>query len=406
MVSIEKKPDKLLVKYSPNTGIQWILKHFQTEETFCVKKIFYVSKDEIDTCSESSIPFVSFKIAKAISIGEQTFYYFNKKTLNITFDLYISTKCSITEKWFIGERQVSIFKIIDKFWKHNELFIGCNGELAISEKEFKQVIHSLPNHTELDKYVQARICNAMKHVLRPKKDAVTEFQKYLNKRQLQASDLQEADFKDFEQVQYQHLYKKMRKMLSAPDTAYKESDWQKLIMKFIHALFPKYVVIENHPKISLSAKKRKIPDIILGDANGYVDIIEIKKPFAKGMLTAKGSTLYRDNYIPLRELSGAVMQCEKYIHYMLTHRENATCELNKQYKSVLPKGYKLQILNPCAMIIMGRSNEFCKQQNDDFELIKRKYKNIIDIITYDDLLNRLKRTAEILQQQSNTSKSN
>ena len=89
MVSIEKKPDKLLVKYSPNTGIQWILKHFQTEETFCVKKIFYVSNDEIDTRSEISIPFVSFKIAKAISIGEQTFYYFNKKWLKIKISIIL-----------------------------------------------------------------------------------------------------------------------------------------------------------------------------------------------------------------------------------------------------------------------------------------------------------------------------
>lgn len=42
------------------------------------------------------------------------------------------------------------------------------------------------------------------------------------------------------------------------------------------------------------------------------------------------------------------------------------------------------------MIIMGRNNTFNEQQNQDFELIKRQYKNITEIMTYDDLLLRLK----------------
>ena len=38
---------------------------------------------------------------------------------------------------------------------------------------------------------------------------------------------------------------------------------------------------------------------------------------------------------------------------------------------------------------MGRKKGMSKKQQQDFEVIKRKYKNIIDIITYDDLLERL-----------------
>jgi hypothetical protein len=46
---------------------------------------------------------------------------------------------------------------------------------------------------------------------------------------------------------------------------------------------------------------------------GNTDIIEIKKPFNKCIVTKR---TYRDNYIPLRELSGTVMQIEKYIFYL------------------------------------------------------------------------------------------
>jgi hypothetical protein len=35
-----------------------------------------------------------------------------------------------------------------------------------------------------------------------------------------------------------------------------------------------------------------------------------------------------------------------------------------------------------------------RQQMADFEVIKRKYKNVLDIITYDDLLERLRRIVE------------
>ena len=47
-----------------------------------------------------------------------------------------------------------------------------------------------------------------------------------------------------------------------------------------------------------------------------------------------------------------------------------------------------EFINPKAIIIIGRSNNFTKQEIKDFEIIRRKYKNIIDIITYDDLINR------------------
>ena len=38
---------------------------------------------------------------------------------------------------------------------------------------------------------------------------------------------------------------------------------------------------------------------------------------------------------------------------------------------------------------MGREDRLTEDQKKDFEIIKRKYKNVIDILTYDDLLRRL-----------------
>lgn len=38
---------------------------------------------------------------------------------------------------------------------------------------------------------------------------------------------------------------------------------------------------------------------------------------------------------------------------------------------------------------MGRENKLSKEQKADFEVIKRKYRNVADIITYDNLIFRI-----------------
>ena len=46
---------------------------------------------------------------------------------------------------------------------------------------------------------------------------------------------------------------------------------------------------------------------------------------------------------------------------------------------------------------MGRGNNLTPNQKLDFEIVKRKYKNIADILTYDDLINRLECTIQQLK---------
>ena len=83
-------------------------------------------------------------------------------------------------------------------------------------------------------------------------------------------------------------------------------------------MFPKYIaVLENlHVKDFKSdpakAKNRYI-DLTLVDVNGTIDIIEIKKPFSDCLLSRNK---YRDSYTPRTELSGTVMQVEKYIFHL------------------------------------------------------------------------------------------
>ncbi|WP_422717944.1 Shedu anti-phage system protein SduA domain-containing protein [Franzmannia pantelleriensis] len=45
--------------------------------------------------------------------------------------------------------------------------------------------------------------------------------------------------------------------------------------------------------------------------------------------------------------------------------------------------------NSKASVLLGRDNDFTSEQFFDFEIIRRKYANMLDIMTYEDLLRRL-----------------
>jgi hypothetical protein len=63
--------------------------------------------------------------------------------------------------------------------------------------------------------------------------------------------------------------------------------------------------------------------------------------------------------------------------------------LTERYAGVLPPDFQIRITNPSGIVIMGRDNNLTPAQRRDFEFVRRKYKSIVDIITYDDLLRRL-----------------
>jgi hypothetical protein len=90
------------------------------------------------------------------------------------------------------------------------------------------------------------------------------------------------------------------------------------------------------------------------------------------------------------ELGGAIMQVEKYLYHFNRWGEKGEEILNDKYGPDLPVGLKVKIVNPIGMIIMGRDYDLTQDQKRDFEVIRRKYRHVVDIITYDDLLRRLK----------------
>ena len=125
---------------------------------------------------------------------------------------------------------------------------------------------------------------------------------------------------------------------------------------------------------------------MLVSADGTVDIIELKKPF-EDCLISKNE--YRDNYRVHRELSGVNIRFPTYLFYLNKDGKKIEQEIQERHRCKLPNTLKIKIINPKAIILMGRGHNLEVKQIWDFEIIHRQYANIADIITYDDLLERV-----------------
>ncbi len=248
------------------------------------------------------------------------------------------------------------------------------------------------------KYVDARLSAVLRNYLDTAIDGKQKYIRYTNKKVSQKGIDLTSIFLENDLAKHTAILEKLNKMLKDENT-YNEKQWQKEIIQIILLLYPKYINVFQETPIqdSYSGKTRAL-DYLLVDSCGNIDLVEIKRPFDECIVTSKK---YRDNYIPLRELSGTVMQIEKYIFYLNKSGKKGEDTLTETYKTELPSGFKIKITNPRGIIIMGRENNLTIEQRHDFEVIKRKYKNIIDIITYDDLLRRLQFTIDQLGKRGN-----
>jgi hypothetical protein len=92
----------------------------------------------------------------------------------------------------------------------------------------------------------------------------------------------------------------------------------RLITDPILRVFPRYIGVLGKVHVKdLYSKQDKATDRYIGlmlvGANGCVDLIEIKKPLQRGLLSRARS---RDSHVPCRELSGAIMQARKCLFYL------------------------------------------------------------------------------------------
>lgn len=382
-ISFEYSEDKLILCYTPVMGLDDITKRLDTEDGVSVKHTFLVTKDllcediEDDDDWEETLRFYIGAVGEAYT-------QLDSEVFSTDHSFYFGNEIKLKPEMFTAYRNISILRKIDEVIER-DFYIGGDWENhnGISKEIFDDLLKKFPKTVELDKYAHKRIAGIIKEYFPECDKYEAIYEKFVESKNSSYASSVSAISKfnvQIELEQFTVAYQELMDMLNRFETI-DEKQWQEKIHNILQLLYPKYICCAREIKF-YGGKKDKQPDFLLVDANGFVDILEIKKADIR-MLTQ-----YRNNYVATREISGAIQQIEKYI-FCLNSSDKAKEDVSKKLTEFLPAGVEVKIVNPQGVLLAGRSNEFTDEQKKDFELIKRQYKHVADIMTYDDLAQRL-----------------
>lgn len=167
-----------------------------------------------------------------------------------------------------------------------------------------------------------------------------------------------------------------------------ESWWQTYIHKNILIIQQGY--LQAIEKMNISIGKTKFPDYSLVTFDGFLDILEIKKP--QTPLLKEDSS--RGNYFWDIEISKAIIQVENYIENVSKNADAVRGFIKDEFN------IELKVVRPKGTILAGEYKKFTKQkEKDDFRLLTLANKNI-NFVTYDELATRLDNYIEVLEKYS------
>ena len=117
-----------------------------------------------------------------------------------------------------------------------------------------------------------------------------------------------------------------------------------------------------------------IADYIMKSYDGFVDLVEIKKPNG---LPFWASTKDHGNYVPSVDLTKAITQCLNYI-YAIELEANST-KFARRIGS--------RVIKPRCILIFGRSYDWNDEQREAYRILNAAY-NQVSILTYDHISER------------------
>lgn len=405
MLNFEITATGVVLEYKGDWGgDKWVWDQLTTNNEARISRIFLFEPGDLLNPPTPTQDFDDYEYRFQFGTFDDDYVKIPARVLDIKNELLISRDVTLKRSIFAAERNVSIFGRLSELLEHSDpVVIGGTRLGAIPWDVFEELLKKFPNTHELNRYADARVQTILSQYLDGMKDARGRYESYLNKK-TSLTSITKLDLDVLKKLEIEK-YVLIRDLI---DDALKtkmnwsEGEWQQLMLSFLLLLFPKYIkVLKNitiHDYYSDPTKKTdRYIDIALVDANGNLDVIEVKKPFDDKILR---KSLYRGNSIPTSELSGSIMQAEKYLFHLSKWGVKGENTLTTKYATELPTGMRIRISNPKAIIIVGRDQiggaNMTGSQLLDFEIIKRKYANMMDIITYDDLLRRLNNTITAL----------
>ncbi len=151
-----------------------------------------------------------------------------------------------------------------------------------------------------------------------------------------------------------------------------EQPWQKWFQKNGWILGTDFVrVLEER-----SIDTKHISDFLMEAYDGFLDIVEIKRP--KGELSFWAASKDHGNYVPSSDLTKAITQASRYLY-----------EVEREANSVkfLERVDHVKTIKPRCILIFGRSHDWDSEQRESYRILNSNFHNLT-ILTYDHVLER------------------
>lgn len=154
-----------------------------------------------------------------------------------------------------------------------------------------------------------------------------------------------------------------------------EGAWQKWFVANSWVLGSQFVRILDERSIDTS----NISDFLMEAYDGFLDIVEIKRP--EGGLIFWASSQDHGNFIPSSDLTKAITQASRYIY-----------EVEREANSIkfLERVGGVKTVKPRCILVFGRSEQWCSEQVEAYRILNASFHNIT-ILTYDHVLTRAHR---------------
>ena len=408
MITFEVVGSQVVLTYESGFGpADWVDEKLTSDGRVTLLRVFTVQTTDLLDSADDDEDGLEGEVRRfVIGMLDGDYQVIRKDVLGLKHDLLIAVSVRLQRKTFVAERNISVFGRIDDLVSE-QIVIGGDQPGAIPADEFGRLLEEFPTSTEMTLYAHARVARVLRDYMDTMSDAEERLSHYMDrrKRNLGGDVVQAigriAAARELELEKFTYVRDRLAEMLNEADS-YSEAEWQKVVAQLFLLVFPQYVAVLQGVQIkerysNETRTTNRFVDLMLVDANGSVDIIEIKKPFKRG-LVSKGR--YRDNHVPVRELSGSIMQAEKYLFYLSKSGIEGEKSIAAKYGKDLPSGLAVKIANPKAIVLSGRDLDLSAQEKFDFEFVRRQYSNLVDIITYDDLLRRVENVIATLSKQA------
>ena len=154
-----------------------------------------------------------------------------------------------------------------------------------------------------------------------------------------------------------------------------EHEWQRWFKRNDWVLGSEFVRILDEREID----SKNISDYLMQAYDGFLDIIEIKRPAKEFNFWADKKD--HDNYVPSSDLTKAITQATKYIF-----------EVEREANSLkfLERVGHVKTIKPRCVLIFGRSDNWDNEQCEAYRILNSSFHNL-NIMTYDHVLKRARR---------------